>query len=368
MSARLIAALAAICLNTALGQLAQSVGELEKSGWQAVRNGQLTDASEAFREALRLEPRNARVLLGAALSAHLLGRAEDARQHLIAALQAQPSLTEASLLLGQILYQRGDLEGAISVYEQARAHAPDEPLLASKLEEWRKESDLHGRFRQRIDSHFTILFEGPKEEALAARALEILEAAYWRVGTALGAYPQAPITVVLYTQEQFRDITRSPAWAAGAFDGRIRVPVRGAMTNAHELERVLSHEFTHALVHGLAPRNVPRWLDEGLAAAFESGSRDATAPVRPASDGTPAAGGLPLSRLEGSFESLSDADARRAYADSARAVRCLIDLAGLPAVLNLLWNLGDGQPFADAFQRATLLDYADFQQSWHQPR
>ena len=37
------------------------------------------------------------------------------------------------------------------------------------------------------------------------------------------------ITVVLYSREQFRDITRSPQWAAGMFDGEIRVPVHGTL-------------------------------------------------------------------------------------------------------------------------------------------
>jgi Flp pilus assembly protein TadD len=90
MCARLIAALAALCLSATAGQALQSAADLEKAGWQAVRAGKVNDASDAFREALRLEPRNAGVLLGAALSAHLLGRSEDARQHLVAALQSQP--------------------------------------------------------------------------------------------------------------------------------------------------------------------------------------------------------------------------------------------------------------------------------------
>ena len=43
---------------------------------------------------------------------------------------------------------------------------------------------------------------------------------------ALAIYPKRTITIVVYTQEQFRDVTRSPRWAAAAYDGRIRLPVR----------------------------------------------------------------------------------------------------------------------------------------------
>ena len=96
---------------------------------------------------------------------------------------------------------------------------------------------MHSDFFESRGAHFTVLFEGPADAGLAARVIEILEAAYWRVSTALSIYPERTITVVLYTQEQFRDITRSPQWAAAAYDGRIRLPVRGADADPRELER-----------------------------------------------------------------------------------------------------------------------------------
>src|SRR4029077_4668389 len=110
----------------------------------------------------------------------------------------------------------------------------------------------------------------PAEAALAAKALDSLEHAYWRISDTLGTYPAQPIAVVLYTGEQFRDITRSPEWAAGAYDGTIRVPMRGALDDEKELDRVLSHELAPALVRTLSPSAIPTWLNEGLATVFES--------------------------------------------------------------------------------------------------
>ena len=63
---------------------------------------------------------------------------------------------------------------------------------------------------------------------MASQALESLTRAYWRICEIFGAFPPKSIPVVLYTREQFRDITRSPQWAAAAYDGIIRVPMRGA--------------------------------------------------------------------------------------------------------------------------------------------
>jgi tetratricopeptide (TPR) repeat protein len=334
----------------------RSASDLSKAGWDALNSGRIRDAAAAFDEALKVSPQQAPVLLGAGVTAHLQGREEHARRFLVDALKLDPSMTPAALLLGNVLYRSGDLEGAIEVYQQALLRVPAHSRLTAQLEAWRKEAALHSSFGRKLGDHFTVLFEGPAEAALADRAVEILESAYWRIGTALYTYPADVITVVLYTREQFRDITQSPDWAGGAFDGRIRVPVQGALQNRAEFERVLSHEFTHALIQSLAPRGVPFWLHEGLAVCFEGSDLG-----RKAQQVSAAKTRLPLARLERSFAGLSGGDAALAYAESAVAVRALLDVAGAPAVVNLLDDLGRGAPLADAFERNVLISYAEFQ-------
>ena len=114
----------------------------------------------------------------------------------------------------ETLYRQGRLQDAIATYEAALKHSPREEVFARRLEEWKKEAELHRGLFESRGAHFSVLFQGPADENVARRALELLEAAYWRVGTALTAYPTQPIMAVLYTQEQFRDVTRSPDWAA----------------------------------------------------------------------------------------------------------------------------------------------------------
>ena len=331
-------------------------GQLARAGWDALNAGRVQDAATAFGEALKLSPQQPSLLLGAGVAAHLQARQDDARRFLLDALKVDPALTAASLLLGTVLYQAGDIDGAIDTYQQALAHAPDHPQILKRLEGWRKESALHSAFGRKLGDHFTVLFEGPAEAQLAERAVAILEAAYWRIGSALYSYPTDVVTVVLYTREQFRDITQSPEWAGGAFDGRIRLPVQGALQNPAEFERVLSHEFTHALVRSLASRGVPFWLDEGLAVQFEGSDL-----ARKREEVRKAETLLPLSRLERSFAKLSSKEASLAYAQSAVAVQALLDQAGAPAVVSLIGDIGRGMPFERAFERNILMSYADFQ-------
>ncbi len=218
-----------------------------------------------------------------------------------------------------------------------------------------RDRELRSRMQQTYGGSFAVSFEGPAAEPLADKAVASLNRAMDRICAVLNTYPVHTIPVVLYTTEQFRDITRAPAWAAGAYDGTIRVPMRGALDNEQELDRVLAHEFTHALVHTLSPRPIPMWLDEGLAAALES-SDPAWAERRVAQSAP-----VPLSLLQRSFGRFTGAQAQLAYATSAVAVRRMIDTAGGFAVANLIRDLGDGVEFDAAFAHRIERTFEEFQ-------
>jgi len=239
----------------------------------------------------------------------------------------------------------------------------DTPATAATqatLDRWRREFDLRLNMRKTYGDHFAVSFEGPAEEALAEKAVESLNRAMDRICAILNTYPTRTIPVVLYTSEQFKDITRAPSWAAGAYDGTIRVPMRGALDEGQELDRVLAHEFTHSLVHTLAKSAIPTWLNEGLASALESDSLEwATKRV----DGQPP---VSLHSLQRSFGRLTGAQAQVAYATSAIAVQRMLQDAGGFAVANLIRDLGDGEDFDMAFLHRIQRSFDDFQATFTQ--
>jgi tetratricopeptide (TPR) repeat protein len=331
---------------------------VERGAWSALYAGHARAAAEGFREALAADPKNARLHLGAGMAASLERRDTDARDELERAIALDPKLAQARALLGQIQYRMGDPALAIRTYETLLAMTPDDREARATLERWQREAELHDRMRQVIGSHFTVSFEGPAEAALAAEALEVLDRAYWRIGQLLGTYPSEPIAVVLYTGEQFRDITRSPSWAAGAYDGIVRVPMRGALDKREELDRVLSHELAHALIRTLASRGVPAWLNEGLATALETGNLD-WAEKRAAAQPP-----VPLRALQAGFGRFSGDQAQLAYATSALAARRLLEEAGGFAIANLLRDLGEGVAFEAAFLHRIQRPFAEFQATY----
>lgn len=317
-----------------------------ESGFQALQAGDADKAASIFRAALATHPRDPRLHFGAGVAAHLQGRDHDASVALKQALRLEPRLTQASALLGEILYRQGDLDVAIKTYESALSYAPAETALRKRLEDWRREATVHAGLESLKDDRFAIMFQGRVEEKLAARATTVLGSAFWTIGNALGAYPSNSINVILYTEKQFRDVTGAPEWAGGGFDGQIRLPVRGAAQNLRQFDRVLTHELTHAMVYGLASRHVPAWLNEGLAMYFD-GHDGAAGERRLAA----ARLFVPLALLETNFGRLNGAQAAVAYEQSAVAVRALGERIGLDGIGMLLQDLARGQSMDDALAR-----------------
>jgi tetratricopeptide (TPR) repeat protein len=345
----------AVSVTAADPRAARDPSALAREGAAAIEDRRFGEALEAFTEAAAMRPGDASLCFGAGVAAFMLGRNDVAQTRFERALALNPGYLPPAMWLGELHYRAGRLRDAIAIYETARQRYPGGRELQHRLADWRKEHELQSRFHEARTAHFTALFEGPTDEPLARQVVERLEAAYWRVGAALGAYPPQPITVVLYTREQFGDITRLAAWSAAAYDGRIRVPLGGALEQPEELDRVLSHEFVHAMVAILGGRTVPAWVNEGLATVLEPKSPEdveatlARTNVRPG-----------LSKLHRSFVGLSSRDAEIAYASAARAVRRLIEQRGVAALVALLEDLARGARFASAFQERIAMRYEDF--------
>lgn len=334
---------------------AQGADEALEAGFAALEKGDGDRAATAFRRALAAEPQNPAALYGAGGAAYLQGRETDAVSFLKRALAIEPRITPASALLGEIAYHQGDLTFAIKTYESALALSPGNVELRERLATWRGEAEVHNSLRAFKDDRFTILFDGPANRVLAERATTVLRDAFWRIGQALGSYPSNPINVVFYTDRQFRDITGAPEWAGAGFDGQIRMPVAGATQNLREFDRVLTHELTHAMLARIAARNVPAWLNEGLALYFEGYDAAASEKLLAA-----ARVFVPLANLQRDFTGLTAQQADVAYEMSAFATSALITRIGAGNLRFLLQDLDQGHAIDSAVQRYGVV-FADFE-------
>ncbi len=218
-------------------------------GIQALRDGQLKEAVAAFELSLKLEP--------------------DER------IFAQ-NLAEALARLARREREEDlSLADALGHLERAHELAPDRADILALLERWRSEASVESEFSEFESHYFHLSFDGSRTELLDAsqRFLDRLEAGYTDLREWFDHDPilegRAPFAVRLYRRDEFAAVTGLGHWAAGAFDGTIRLPLEEDAVGSGQWGETLRHELVHAFVHEVGGRGVPGWLHEGLAQWFE---------------------------------------------------------------------------------------------------
>lgn len=272
------------------------------------------------------------------------------------AVELAPRAAVPLRILGLAYYDAGRVSEAVNAWTRAQQIEPDDQT-ASYLDKAGREARVEEKFSERESSHFRLRYEG-RQSTMAFRGdlLRTLERQFADLSRDLGFAPQQTILVILYTEEQFFDVTRAPAWAGGLNDGKLRIPVKGLAAVDAKLEQVLKHELTHSFIQSLAGGRCPGWLNEGLAQMEEPSSAAEFAPQLAAlfTKGKAA----PLGALARSFGQLTPQQAAVAYTESLAVTEYLRDRYGMRVVLNLLHSIAEGEPAESALQQVTGLNYA----------
>ena len=338
-------------------------------GWAAVESRDTDEAIRQFRAATELNRTEASFYAGLSAAYQLRREPQRAIEALRAAIALAPDRAELYEELAELLYQRNQLDETIRVLTMGVEWAKHPERLSASLARITREQSLQGRFQQTGTRHFTIQFDGGENREAAYQVLDLLELAYRDIGQALTSFPDEEISVILYNNEQFRDITQTPGWTKGIYDGKIRLPVGGAAPDRQLLAKVIYHEYTHAVVHELAGNRAPTWLNEGLAVYFEglaSGNLEATHAAGRSVDRLTRAALLPLPSLHDSFLGYSAEQAATVYAQSYDATRYLIERYGMHRVRELLVALAAKRPFDRAFETAFFIAYPEFERLWRE--
>jgi len=294
-------------------------------------------AAGAYGEIVRERPGLLAARVGLAVSQIALGRDGSALGVVLDGLALDPQRPELLELLGDLRAREDRVDDALAAWQRAFDVSPLD-RLRDKIVKARRELQAGGDFDVAASAHFNLRYDGRIDADLAAEVRDWLESQFWELSELFEHTPEQPITVVLYATREFRDVTLTPEWVGGVYDGKIRVPLGGLHRLDPLARRVLRHELTHAVVHAKTHGNCPRWLHEGLAQIAEG--RTLTRADRAALAGLP-----PLSPAD------DFADAKLAYPAALSRTRWLEQRRGFSALLDLLERLAAGDPIERAVQK-----------------
>lgn len=326
--------------------------------------GRLADAhqnylSREYEKALALykefTDQDPEALLYAGLCCYWLEDYNSAYQYLQQTLDNGRRSFLARKFMALTCYKLDDLANCLTHTEIALSQVSDPELLTlqGKLKREQKVMDGYGD-QQKV--HFKVQFSKFEYTGVENTVLDILEEAYRTIGSDFNYYPPSSITVILYNEQGFFDVTRAPGWAGGLYDGKIRIPIKDIEGKEELLKRILFHEFVHALVRSITPR-CPVWLNEGLAEYFSEDEELLKM-------GEQLGQLIPLRLLEGGFPSGDVRLVALAYLESYTAVSDLIEKHGLFRIKECLDALSKGESLSGAFRTIFGVSYEEFAAKW----
>jgi hypothetical protein len=335
--------------------MASAIAEESAASRFAYDHADLDAALGHAQRAVSLAPTQLSLLLTLAYLHLRRGEYAAALDALDPARRVEPDSADVAKLTGWANYGLNRIPAAISEWKRAQELHPDSDL-AQAIQKAEHELEVEGDFREGDSAHFSLRYYGGAAPELARGILQELESDFSEISSLLSEAPAEPISVILYTNEAFKDITRAPSWVGALNDGRIRIPVQGLMVVTPDLARVLKHELAHSFINEKTHGNCPVWLQEGMAQWIEGRRSADAAPALLALYNRQADPSLTV--LEGSWMNLPADFAGVAYAWSL-AVAESIEANGPGDLVRLLDHMATERSGEAAVRSALHMNYSD---------
>jgi len=337
---------------------------LLKQGYQQAalflaHNGNPDGAIQKYQQALRLLPGDLSLTLALGYLLVTESHYLEAVDLLLPAADRYPQSADVVMLLGSAFYGMENLDEAIAQWNRALGLQAN-PRLREAIAKAEREREIAGYYRELRSEHFLLRYGGEQVEELSGQVLSSLEASFQNLVLDLDYSPREVIIVILYPNQAFQDITRSPNWVGALNDGKVRVPVSGLTQMNTDLARVLKHELTHSFVRQITMGHCPTWFNEGLAQLEEG---DTTARLGAQLARAAAGGHLPsFQALEGPFLNMPQDQVALSYAKSLAALEYLRANYDMGEICTLLKAMPSQPDFSLLLQKELHLSYPAFEQ------
>ena len=192
--------------------------------------------------------------------------------------------------------------------------------------------------------------------------LTALETIYRQLSGTLFEQGPGTITVIIYPDKAYFDVTQAPRWSGAINDGKIRIPTKGLDGISDQVKAVLAHELVHSFIGLISHGDCPTWFNEGVAQVQEGRTADPNKQWLKASARQNQL--TPLSSLRGTFTQLSSDAAQMAYVEGLSAVEYLMSEKGVEILRKIFGLMAQNYNFENAFKTATGKPLGDFEKSW----
>ncbi len=307
-------------------------------------------ASLRFYDVMKAEPDAAGPRVGYAAAEMALGRDAMALPVVLDGLARDPASADLLEVLGVLRDREERVDDALASWREAFLLAPSD-RLRERIVKAERELAAGRDYSYSAAAHFTLRYDGALDQDLVAQLTDFLEDRFRDLTQTYRHSPSQAITVLLYPQQAFHDVTQVGSEIAGLYDGKIRVPMGGLKKLDPEAQRVLTHELTHAIVASKTRGNCPRWLHEGLAQMAEPRTLRRSDVIT-------------LRQTVRADSAATWPDRAFSYPSALSFTRFLEERRGFDLLVVLLGRLGDGETQNAAFTALYSATFAELAADW----
>jgi tetratricopeptide (TPR) repeat protein len=324
--------------------------------------GDASGAKSSLQQALGYDKKSSTTLLNLAVLLYHTAEYRNAEDVLSEVIQEDSRNQYGRYLLGEVYYAQDKVSEAITAWKAALQLGED-PIISNRLKKAEEEVGTHSELGALHSAHFILRYDRKVSDyRLGQEILDSLERAYRQLTYDLTAEAPATVTVILYADQTYFDITRAPRWSGALFDGKIRIPIKGLSSVTPQLQGILSHELTHSFVNWVGRGNCPVWFNEGLAQLQEG--KSAAGYKQILSQLLTQNQLVPWGSLKDSFVGLTAGEAELAYLEGLSAAEYFTTRLGKNAVRTVLELLRQNYSFESALKSVSNQSLADFEKSW----
>ena len=334
--------------------------DLNNQGVEAAAQGHFEQAVGFLKHALSLEPNDAHIrknlsgiLIDWACQLDEKGQSDKAFPCAEESLIFDPANGKALLFLGTLAYARDDLSRAVNFWKRTYGKIPSAEwtALSHQISQTERDLFIEEKFADLRTEHFVIRVEGSQETSGVKAVIGTLcEREYSRLSHMTGLTP-AHVTVIVYTNDNFRRVADGKDWALGLYNGRIRLRLEEIGTDRGEW--IVAHELAHAFLAQTYGRSIPIWIHEGFAQFCETPHPMTEGQKNLAERVALGTAWVPLKWLDRRFQQPSGReDLERAYVEARMVVHFLIQKKGVGSFQEFLKKLSSSEPIDQAFHQA----------------
>ena len=292
-------------------------------------------------------------------------RHQESKKLVEKALALNSRQASAYVLLGDIEYDNQQLGRAKLAWERAKRLDPRMRGLTSRLDRLDQESAVESNMNRVGDVYFTLQYDDSVKQSSGYDIRRVLREARQEVGRDFQYRPNHRIVVLLYSRQAFREVrSRAPEWAAGIFDGKIRVPMPENQQDLRNVKKTIVHEYTHAIVHELSGGRVPHWFNEGLAEFQEAKYAGGKGNMRLLESALENDQLPSWNQIEGLFRGRDTRLVTLGYDQSHSVVAYLAQRYGFRHMPELLKQVARGVSFEEALKKEFVSPAERLEQNW----